>query len=113
MASNLNVSVVDLSPLGKPVQFGPIASIYHSQGFHMTEETQDQNSLIKQQYLQTFFAKYTDLVNYVNTLPIHVQLKQNSITRLDEGMFWVREGIAHIQTVIPEAPVDEIPPDTL
>lgn len=79
----------------------------------MTEEVQDKNSLIKQELLATFFAKYSDLVQYVNNLPIHVKLKENAVTRLDEGMMWVREGIVHIQTAIPEAPVDAPPPDTL
>jgi len=74
----------------------------------MTEEAQDQNSLIKQQYLATFFGKYSDLIQYVNNLPIHIQFKQNAVTRLDEGMFWVREGIVHLQTVASAAP--ETPP---
>ena len=77
----------------------------------MKEEAKDKQALIKQQYLATFFAKYTEVINYVQTLPIHIQFKQNAVTRLDEGMFWVREGIVHIQTVAsaaPEAP--EAPP---
>lgn len=74
----------------------------------MTEAPQDEQSLIKQQYLTTFFAKYSDLITYVNSLPIHLQFKQNSVTRLDEGMFWVREGIVHIQTAVPEEP--PVPP---
>lgn len=69
----------------------------------MTEPAQD-TSLVKQEYLTKFFAKYTDLVQYVNNLPIHQQIKLNSLMRLDEGMFWVREGIVHLQTAIPEAP---------
>ncbi len=73
----------------------------------MTEEAQDQASLVKQQYLQTFFAKYTDLITYVNSLPVHVKLKENAVTRLDEGMFWVREGIVHLQTSVPETEVAE------
>lgn len=81
----------------------------------MTEEVpQDKNSLIKQEFLATFFGKYSDLVQYVNSLPIHVKLKEHAVTRLDEGMFWVREGIVHIQTAIPEEPPkDEYPPSVL
>ena len=74
----------------------------------MTEAAQDP-SLVKQEYLTKFFAKYTDLVHYVNTLPIHQQIKLNSLMRLDEGMFWVREGIVHLQTAIPEAPLESPP----
>ncbi len=73
----------------------------------MTDAVQEDLSLIKQQYLQTFFAKYTDLIQFVNSLPIHIQFKQNAVTRLDEGMFWVREGIVHLQTMAPEAPPQE------
>lgn len=76
----------------------------------MTEEVQDQNSLIRQQYLTTFFSKYSDLITYVNSLPMHLQFKQNAVTRLDEGMFWVREGLIHLQTFAPEAPVSEPAP---
>lgn len=80
----------------------------------MTKEVQDKNSLIKQELLATFFAKYSDLLQYVNNLPIHVKLKEHGVTRLDEGMFWVREGIVHLQTAIPEEPpVDAPPQDTL
>ncbi len=68
----------------------------------MTEEAAQDSSLIKQQYLSTFFSKYTDLINYVNSLPVHIQFKRNAVTRLDEGMFWVREGIVHLQTMAPE-----------
>ena len=73
----------------------------------MTEVTDP--SLIKQQYLTSFFAKYTDLINYVQTIPMHVQFKQNAVTRLDEGMFWTREGIMHLQTAIPEEPLESPP----
>lgn len=43
-------------------------------------------------------------------MPINQQFKQNAITRLDEGMFWAREGIVHLQTLAPEAPVAEPAP---
>lgn len=76
----------------------------------MMEAAEDQQSLVRQQYLQTFFAKYTDLVNYVHSLPIHGKMKENSITRFDEGMFWVREGIVHLQTLAPQEPVAEPTP---
>jgi len=71
------------------------------------EEPQDQNSLLKQKYLQAFFAKYTDVIQYVNSLPIHVKLKENAVTRLDEGMFWVREGIVHLQPAEPQESISE------
>jgi hypothetical protein len=68
----------------------------------MSEVPQDQGSLIKNQFLTDFFKKYGDLVEFVNNLPIHQQFKLNAITRCDEFMFWVREGIVHIKTAIPE-----------
>lgn len=77
-------------------------------------ETAQEPSLVKQQYLTAFFSKYTDLINYVNTIPMHIKIKENAVTRLDEGMFWVREGIVHLQTAIPEeSPKDEYPPSVL
>jgi hypothetical protein len=69
--------------------------------FTMTEQAQDELNLVKQRFLTTFFQKYPDLVQFVNSLPIHLQFKQNAVTRFDEGMFWVREGIINIQ---PDAP---------
>ena len=75
----------------------------------MTEVTDP--SLVKQEYLTTFFSKYTDLVQYVNSLPMHQQIKLNALMRLDEGMFWVREGIVHLQTAIPEVPPTPQIPD--
>lgn len=70
----------------------------------MTEETQQDVSLMKQKFLTTFFKIYSDMIEFVNTLPIHGQFKLNAVTRLDEGMFWVREGVVQIQTLAPEAP---------
>ena len=71
----------------------------------MTEVT-DPN-LIKQEHLTNFFAKYSELIQYVNSMPIHQQIKINALMRLDEGMFWTREGIMHMQAAIPEAPISE------
>lgn len=65
----------------------------------MTEQIQDELSLMKQQYMTKFFEKYSDLIQYVNLIPIHLQFKQNAVTRFDEGMFWAREGIINIQSV--------------
>ena len=80
----------------------------------MTEVRQDQDSLIKHQFLADFYKKYSDIVEFTNSLPLHHQFKLNAITRVDEFMFWVREGIMHIQTAIPEEPpVDEYPPSVL
>ncbi len=67
----------------------------------MTDEILEQQSLAKQQFLATFFSKFSDIQKFVDTLPIHLHLKQNAITRFDEGMFWVREGIMHLQTIAP------------
>ena len=40
---------------------------------------------------------------------MHQQIKLNALMRLDEGMFWVREGIVHLQTMAPEvAPESEV-----
>jgi hypothetical protein len=67
----------------------------------MTEQVQDVLSETKQQYLTEFFQKYADLIQFVNSLPINLQFKQNAVTRFDEGMFWVREGIINIQPTAP------------
>lgn len=76
----------------------------------MTEETLDQNSLIKKEYLQKVFAKYADLVNYVLSLPVHEKLKQNTITKLDDLIFLVRQSIVNLQTTAHEVTSEQEPP---
>lgn len=67
----------------------------------MTDEVTEQ-SLIRQEYLTTFFKKYAEMVGFINSIPMHQQFKLNAITRFDEFMFWVREGIINLPTMTPE-----------
>lgn len=72
----------------------------------MTDAAQTEHSLKKQYLLAQFFTKYQALMDYVQGLEIHPQFKLNSVTRLDEGMFWAREAIINIPAPV-EPPAQE------
>jgi hypothetical protein len=79
----------------------------------MSEEKISENSQLKQKYLAEYFIKYTDLIKYINTLPMNIHFKQNAVTRLDESMFWTRDGILSLQTIQDEkldSPIEEPAP---
>jgi hypothetical protein len=79
----------------------------------MTDAAQTEHSLKKQYLLASFFTKYQAVVDFVQNLEIHPQFKLNTITRLDEAMFWAREAIINIpapEAVEPPAPTaPEVP----
>ena len=77
----------------------------------MTDAAQTEHSLKKQYLLASFFTKYQAVVDFVQSLEVYPQFKLNSITRLDEAMFWVREAIINIPAPVePPAPVESPAP---
>jgi len=68
----------------------------------------DKHNLMKQELFEEFQLKYTQLVRFVQSMPLATQMKMNGFTRADEFYFWIREAISHIQFV---APPVETPPE--
>lgn len=62
----------------------------------MTDENQEAHMKNKQELLQIFFNKYTDIIKFLQSLEINDQLKSYSMMNFDQGMFWLREGIVNM-----------------
>lgn len=54
---------------------------------------------------------YAALMGVMNKLPLHQQIKQNAITRMDEGLLWAREGISMINFAPPSNPIEAPAPE--
>lgn len=80
-------------------------------GMQVTKAALDKHNIMKQEYLEEFQLKYTQLVRLVNTMPLHHNMRMNGFTRADEFYFWIREAINNIQFV-QEVPAPEAPPET-
>lgn len=84
-------------------------------GMQVTKAAFDKHNLMKQELLEEFQLKYTQLVRLVSAMPLHQGMRMNGFARADEFFFWIREAINHIQYVEPTppapTPAPETPPD--
>lgn len=83
-------------------------------GMQVSKAALDKHNLMKQEYLEDFNLKYTQIVRYVASLPLAHQMRMNGFARADEFYFWIREAINNIQFVQPEQPPSppvETPPE--
>ncbi len=57
----------------------------------------EQNAQMKELMLNTFSQLYSNLIQFINRLPINPTLKAHCFQNLDQGMYWCRTGIENAQ----------------
>lgn len=73
-------------------------------GTQVTKALWDKHNLMKQELLEEFQLKYTQMVRFVSTMPLNHAMRMNGFGRADEFFFWIREAINQIQYVEPTPP---------
>jgi hypothetical protein len=75
------------------------------------EVPQEQLNLIREHFHKNVHAKYIELVNLIQTLPLRSNGFEAGPTFLNTGMLWVKEQIMYAPFIQPNAPTS-LPPVT-
>jgi len=74
------------------------------EGMQVTKAMLDKHNLMKQEWFEEFQLKFSHIVKFLNTVPLPQSMRVNGYARADEFYFWIREGIANIQMMLPPEP---------
>lgn len=82
-------------------------------GTQTTKSALDRHNIMKQELLEDFNLKYTQIIRLVASMPLAHTMRMNGFARADEFYFWIREAINQIQFIQPEQvpPPVETPPE--
>lgn len=63
----------------------------------MSQEKAIQDQQMREAFHQSYIKFYSDMISFLNRLPLNPQIKAYCFMNFDQGSMWAREAIANIQ----------------